>query len=110
MMSPNLLMLYVENAEQSTAFYNQLLGKTPVQASENFSMYVLDCGFAFGLWSKQDVKPAIQTTSVGTEIAFAITDNDAVNAKFEELKAQGLEIAQAVEGMDFGRTLVALIA
>ncbi|PWQ97769.1 VOC family protein [Leucothrix arctica] len=110
MMSPNLLMLYVENAEQSTAFYNHLLGKTPVQASENFSMYVLDSGFAFGLWSKKDVKPAIQTISVGTEIAFAMADNDAVNAKFEELKAQGLEVAQAVEDMDFSRTFVVLDA
>jgi uncharacterized glyoxalase superfamily protein PhnB len=71
---------------------------------------VLDSGFAFGLWAKQDVKPAIQSISVGTELAFAVADNDAVDAKFDELKAQGLEVAQAVENMDFGRTFVVLDA
>jgi predicted enzyme related to lactoylglutathione lyase len=100
----NFILLYVDNPTASGAFYADLLGKAPVEASPTFVMFALDSGVMLGLWSRHTVEP--EATPVGgSEIAVTVEDVDAV---YTDWSARGLRIAQEPTDMDFGRTFVAL--
>ena len=53
---PSMTILYVDNAEQSGAFYARLLDQQPVEASPTFLLFVLTNGLKLGLWSKHTCK------------------------------------------------------
>ena len=55
---PNFLIFYVESLKASAAFYADLLGREPIEASANFAMFALESGMTLGLWSRRDVEPA----------------------------------------------------
>ena len=103
----NLTILYVDNPAASAAFYAELLGRPPVEASPTFAMFVTDAGRMLGLWSRHTVEPAA-TGAGGGEIAFTVADPDAVRATHADWSKRGLAIAQAPTQMDFGHTFVAL--
>ncbi|MDQ2803757.1 MAG: VOC family protein [Pseudomonadota bacterium] len=104
---PNLglVILYVDDPTASAAFYANLLGQEPAEASPTFAMFALPSGIGLGLWSRHTVEPPAHAAGGGAEVAFASDDPDAVYADW---KARGLRIAQAPTDMDFGRTFVAL--
>jgi len=108
MTDPSLVILYVDNPEASAAFYADLLGRTPVESSPTFVLFVLDSGVKFGLWSRHTVEPAASVAGGGGELAFSVADADAVRAFHSDWKGRGLTIAQAPVDMDFGHTFVAL--
>ena len=108
MTDPNLLILYVDNAPASTAFYADLLGRSPVEASPAFAMFALESGLLLGLWARNMVEPATPTTGGGTELAFSVASAEAVDARHDDWRRRGLTIAQAPVAMDFGYTFVAL--
>lgn len=108
MRTPNFIILYVDQPQQSGAFYSKLLGREPVEASPTFVMFVLDGGFKLGLWSRHTVEPAAVAAGGGAEIVFALDTPDAVNAAHAEWAGRGLKILQAPTDMDFGRSFVAL--
>jgi catechol 2,3-dioxygenase-like lactoylglutathione lyase family enzyme len=103
----SFVLLYVDNPPASAAFYADLLGRPPLDASPTFAMLPLAEKIMLGLWSKHTVEPAA-TTPGGHEVAFTVADADAVNATFADWKKRGLPIAQAPTAMDFGHTFVAL--
>jgi len=47
---PNFILLYVESPAASAAFYADLLGRPPVEASPTFAMFGLASGVMLGLW------------------------------------------------------------
>lgn len=101
----SLVILYVDNPTASAAFYEDLLGRPPLEASPTFAMFGLPSGAGIGLWSRHTVEPA-PIGSVGTsELAFTTGDVDALHADWA---GRGLPIAQPPTAMDFGRTFVAL--
>ena len=100
----NLVILYVDSPAASAAFYADLLGQKPAEASPTFAMFALSPGIGLGLWSRHTVEPAA-TAAGGGEVAFTADDIDAVHADWT---ARGLSIAQSPTDMDFGRTFVAL--
>lgn len=104
----SFVILYVDSPAASAAFYAELLGKQPVEASPTFAMFAMESGVMLGLWSRHTVKPAAQGTGGGAEIAFTVADADAVRATHADWKNRGLTIAQAPTTMDFGDTFVAL--
>jgi catechol 2,3-dioxygenase-like lactoylglutathione lyase family enzyme len=106
MQDPNFLLLYVANPTTSTAFYADLLGKSPVEASPTFAMFALSSGVMLGLWAAHTVVPAA-TPVGGAELAFAVENADAVHARHAAWRAQGLPILQAPTAMDFGLTFTA---
>jgi hypothetical protein len=55
MTTPNFVILYVDQPQQSGAFYSALLGRQPVETSPTFVLFVLDNGFKIGLWSRHNV-------------------------------------------------------
>jgi catechol 2,3-dioxygenase-like lactoylglutathione lyase family enzyme len=107
MQDPNFLILYVANPTASAAFYADLLGKPPVEASPTFAMFALSSGVMLGLWAAHTVVPAA-TPGGGVELAFAVEGGaDAVHARHAAWRAKGLPILQAPTAMDFGLTFTA---
>lgn len=104
----NFVLLYVDSPTASAAFYADLLGKPPVEASPTFAMFAMDSGVMLGLWSRHTVEPAPSATGGGSEIAFAVADADTVSATHANWAARGLPILQTPTAMDFGHTFVAL--
>ncbi len=103
----DFVLLYVDSPAASAAFYADLLGRKPVEASPTFAMFAMDSGVMLGLWSRHTVEPAA-TPVGGSEIAFTVDRPATVAAVHEDWRGRGLKIAQAPTAMDFGHTFVAL--
>ena len=108
MATPNFVILYVDQPQQSGAFYSALLGRESVQSSPTFVLFALDNGLMLGLWSRHTVEPAASAAGGGGEVAFAVGDIATVEATHDEWVRRGLKILQAPVDMDFGHTFVAL--
>jgi len=106
MSDPSFVILYVDSPATSAAFYGDLLGKAPVEASPTFAMFALDSGVMLGLWSRRTVEPTA-TAAGGGELAFTVADRAAVDAVHAEWQKRGLAILQSPTELDFGRTFVA---
>ena len=102
-----LVLLYVDDTAASTRFYADLLGRSPVEASQNFAMFALAPGM-LGLWSRAQAQPAPTAAPGATELDFTVDSAEAVEALHDDWRKRGLTIAQAPTRMDFGHTFVAL--
>jgi predicted enzyme related to lactoylglutathione lyase len=103
----NFILLYVESPKTSEAFYAALLGRPAADSSPTFVMFAMASGVMLGLWKRDGVAPAANAPG-GGEIAFAVGNGAAVDARHAEWGARGMKIAQPPTNMDFGRTFVAL--
>jgi catechol 2,3-dioxygenase-like lactoylglutathione lyase family enzyme len=101
-----MTMLYVNDPTASAAFYAELFGATPVEASPTFAMFVLPNGFKLGLWSRHTVSPAA-TAPGGAELCFMLPDEAAVRARCDAWTAAGLAIELPFTRLDFGPSCVA---
>ncbi|MFA9217854.1 MAG: VOC family protein [Sphingomonadaceae bacterium] len=108
MIDPNIILLYVDNPAASSAFYADLLGRPPLEASPAFAMFQLDSGIRLGLWAKRSVQPVAVASGGASELAMTVADRAAVSALHDDWSARGLAIAQRPVQMDFGYTFVAL--
>ena len=108
MQSPNFFILYVDHPGRSAAFYQELLGRGPVESSPTFAMFALDAGVMLGLWSRHTVEPAAKGTGGGHEVCFPVEGKAQVDQLHADLSKRGLQIAQAPVELDFGYTFVAL--
>ena len=108
MISPNLLILYVENPAASGRFYEQLFGRAPVAQSPGFVAFQFDNGLGLGLWATS----ANDFVSVGSgnrsEIAIVVSEDAEIDALHDTWKAAGVTIEQPPFTAVFGRTFVAL--
>lgn len=102
----DFVLLYVDSPTASAAFYADLLGRPPVEASPTFAMFKAGDGLMLGLWSRHTVEPAA-TAPGGGEIAFTVADEAAVRDLHADWSARGLTILQPPTAMDFGHTFVA---
>ena len=107
MLDPNFFILYVDSPAASAAFYADLIGHAPVQASPNFALLALQSGVKLGLRSRREVEPAATVTGGGTELAFAVDSDATVTSMHAEWARRGLPILQAPVRMNFGYTFVA---
>jgi catechol 2,3-dioxygenase-like lactoylglutathione lyase family enzyme len=108
MQSPNFFILYVDDPAKSAAFYQDLLGRAPVESSPTFAMFALEAGLMLGLWSRHTVEPAARSTGGGHEVCFPVEGRARVDELYSDLSKRGLSIAQAPVELDFGYTFVAL--
>ena len=104
----NLVVLYVDDAQASSAFYQKLLERPVAQSSPKFVLLPLDSGAMLGLWQKDAVAPPSASQAGSSEISWAVADADAVRATFEAWTERGVRIAQPPTAMPFGHTFVAL--
>jgi catechol 2,3-dioxygenase-like lactoylglutathione lyase family enzyme len=108
MTDPNFVILYVKDTSASAAFYADVLGRAPAEASPTFVMFALSSGVMLGLWLRENVAPAVTASPGGAELAITLADADAVRAMHADWSRRKLPIAQAPTTMDFGYTFVAL--
>ncbi|WP_205927691.1 VOC family protein [Rhizobium terricola] len=105
-MTPNLTILYVDSPEQSAAFYEKLLGTSPVERSPTFAMFIFPGGLKLGLWSRHTVVPAATGTPGLFELAIPLADPSTVDAAYDQLSTDGHPTLQTPTDMEFGRTFV----
>jgi len=108
MTDPNFIILYVDSPANSAQFYAGILETPPIEASPTFIMFALASGVMLGLWARASVAPATTVSAGSGELAFALANNDRVNAKYADWCERSLPIAQTPVQMDFGYTFVAL--
>jgi len=108
MTDPSFVILYVASSTASTAFYADLLGRKPLEASPTFAMFALESGVMLGLWSRPAVSPQATSPSGSGELAFTAADPVAVDAIHVDWAKRGLPIIQPPTDLDFGRTFVAV--
>lgn len=108
MSHPNLIIFYVNDAPRSTAFYGELFNLQPVEATDGFAMFVLENGLRFGVWQRQEVKPAVAASGGAMELAIPVAGERQVNDIYQRWSQNAIAIAQTPEQMDFGYTFTAL--
>lgn len=108
MLSPNLILLYVEDPQESAAFYTRLLGREPVAAFPNYVAYALENGLTFSLWSTHAANFVSSGTGHRMEVAFMVKDDAEVERLHAEWRKAGVPIEQELATAVFGRTFVAL--
>ena len=106
-MSPDFMLLYVDDPDASARFYGDLLARDPLDARPGFVMFKLDNGMRLGLWGKDTVAPAPNQPG-GFEIGWPVDSDADVDRLSTEWSARGVTIAQEPENMGFGRTFTAL--
>lgn len=104
MFTPTYYLLHVANPEKSSGFYAELFGRSPVETSPTFALFVLDGGIKVGLWSKATVEPATGGAPGALEIGIALNAPAEVDAFHQSWLARGLPIFQPPTDMDFGRS------
>ncbi|WP_234188644.1 VOC family protein [Shinella sp. NM-101] len=107
MISPNLLILYVENPAASGRFYEQLFGRAPVAQSPGFVAFRFDNGLGLGLWSTSASDFVSGGSGNRSEIAIVVEEDAEIDALHDRWKAQGVAIEQPPFTAVFGRTFVA---
>lgn len=110
MLEPNAIVLYVDNLEISTQFYQELLGTKPKEASPTFNAFTLSNGMSLGLKAKHSVIPAFHTnsTNCGGELAFTVDSHKLVDHVFANWRDKGIQIIQEPTAITFGYTFLAL--
>ena len=103
MYSLGFTLLFVENPQKSSLFYQDIFGMEPVEKSPTFVMFALKNGVMLGLWSKYTAEPRVDAAPGALEICFPAEDVDAL---YEEWGAKQVTVLQKPTEMDFGRTFV----
>lgn len=106
-MTPDFMLLYVDDPAVSARFYGDLLGGPPLDASPDFVMFALGDGMRLGLWGKDTVAPAANRSG-GFEIGWPVETDEDVDRLARDWAANGVTILQHPETMGFGRTFTAL--
>lgn len=104
----NLVVLYVDDPQTSSTFYQTLLECPVAQSSPKFVLLPLGNGAMLGLWQRDAVEPPSASEAGSSEISWAAADAEAVRATFETWTTRGVRIAQPPTAMPFGHTFVAL--
>ena len=104
----NLVVLYVNDAQASSTFYQTLLGIPVAQSSPKFVVLPLGNGVMLGLWQRDAVVPPSASEAGCNEISWAAANAEAVRATYETWTSRGVRIAQPPTAMPFGHTFVAL--
>ncbi|MGC4064729.1 MAG: VOC family protein [Polyangiaceae bacterium] len=105
MLTPDYVLVAVQDPRRSAALYNRLLGHEPVENSETFVLYVFPNGFKLGLWKASTMEPKPSSPG-GVEIAFSLESRDAVLRTYDEWTKIGLRVVQEPTDMEFGFTFV----
>ena len=104
----NLVVLYVDDAQASSTFYQTLLGCPVAQSSPKFVVLPLGNDVMLGLWQRDAVVPPSASQPACSEISWAVANEEAVRATYETWTTRGVRIAQPPTAMPFGHTFVAL--
>lgn len=108
MLTPNLLLFYVQNPIGSAAFYEKIFQTKPVASFPTYVAFSFLNGLTFSLWSTQADNFISGGQGHRTELAFMVSNEDRVRALRNAWKALGVQIEQDLQEAVFGLTFVAL--
>jgi catechol 2,3-dioxygenase-like lactoylglutathione lyase family enzyme len=103
----SFILLYVDDVAASEAFYAANLGLKASESSPTFAMLPAAPGLTLGLWRRDGVEPPPGKPG-GSEIAFPVASEGAVETLCAEWRGKGARVAQEPTRMDFGYTCVVL--
>lgn len=108
MLTPNLMLLYVENTEKSALFYAKLLAQTPSVVLPTYAAFEFENGLALALWSVRAKDFVSGGLGHRSEIALMVSEPETVRALYERWQADAVTIEQPLHEAVFGLTFVAL--
>lgn len=107
MIEPNFIILYVTDPATSARFYEDLLGRPPVESSPTFAMFALSGGVMLGLWARHTVSPPAEVASAAqAELGFTLSGADALHALHERAMTRGWPVLLPPTAMEFGLNFV----
>jgi catechol 2,3-dioxygenase-like lactoylglutathione lyase family enzyme len=106
MLEPNALVMYVENLQESHAFYQDILGIKAEESSPTFRMFNLPNGLAVGLKDRHALQDHT-ADGQGNELVFTLADNTQVEALFLDWQRKKISIIQTPSYLPFGYTFLA---
>lgn len=106
MLTPTYYLLHVASPKTSSEFYTELFGRSPVEVSPTFALFVLDGGIKVGLWSKATVEPATAGAPGALELGVALKTPAEVDSFGADWIRRGKPLLQVPTDMDFGRSLM----
>lgn len=107
LIEPNAVVLYVENLELASPFYQNLLGIIPEKASPTFHDFKLTNGMSLALKARYSVEPPAKEKSGYGELAFTLHTNQKVDELFEEWRSKEINIIFPPSLVPYGYTFVA---
>lgn len=111
MTAPNLFLLYVSDAEASTAFYAELFAIDPVFVTPRYVAFEVAPGVLFSLWSGLDGRDAAASTDPATprtsEVGLMLEGGpERIDEVFAQWRGMGARVVEAPHDAVFGRTFV----
>lgn len=106
MSAPNLFLIYVSDAERSTAFYSDLFDIEPTFTSPRYVAFEVAPGVLFAIWTghNDNTTPDTPRTS---EIGLMIPGPaSAIDDIYREWVAKGVRMIEEPHDDVFGRTFV----
>ncbi|HEY4545129.1 MAG TPA: VOC family protein [Pedomonas sp.] len=108
MLIPNLLLLYVENPQNSAAFYEHLFGIPPTAAYPTYVAFEFENGLTLSLWSTSAKNFVSGGSGHRSEVAFMVPNDQMVSDLHERWSKAGVTIEQPLHEAVFGLTFVAI--
>ncbi|CAL9296385.1 VOC family protein [Streptomyces rochei] len=106
MSAPNLFLVYVTDAERSTAFYSDLFDMKPMMVTPRYIPFEVAPGVVFALWSGQSDRLGRQTprtSEIGLMLPGPASAVDELHAVWT---AKGATVVEPPHDEVFGRTFV----
>ncbi|SMS01958.1 Glyoxalase-like domain protein [Vibrio mangrovi] len=100
------VVFYVADIEKSQSFYNTLFGCEPIQASNEFVLYLVHDSLSFGLWKQSAVIPPITPTSALSsgsqgELCLFVADQHTFQQTYQHCLIHDISLIQEPAVMDF---------
>lgn len=108
MLTPNLLLFYVENPIESALFYEKIFSQKPVASFPTYVAFSFENGLTFSLWSIEAKNFVSGGRGHRCELSFMVEDEQIVREIREQWGVLGVTIEQDLHEAVFGLTFVAL--
>lgn len=105
---PSVIVLYVDDIETSSHFYQNLLKVRPEEASLKFHSFKLSNGMSLALKAKHTVVPPTDEKNGNGELVFTLKNHNIVDELFVEWQARKINIIFPPTTVPYGYTFVAL--
>jgi catechol-2,3-dioxygenase len=104
----NVIVLYVDNIEISSNFYQDLLGIKPEEASPTFHSFKLSNGMSLALKAKHAVIPPTDEKNGNGELVFTLDNHKKVDELFAEWQTKKINVISPPSIVPYGYTFVGL--
>lgn len=108
MLTPNLILFYVNDPLKSAAFYENIFSIKPVAAFPTYVAFTFENGLTFSLWSTTAKDFVSGGTGHRAELSFMVPDESTVRDLRAAWGSFGVTIEQDLHEAVFGLTFVAV--